>query len=167
VYVRDGDTWKAAFFAEDAVVDPKAAAKPADKAPKKAPAKANATDAGTAALLPLEKTLWEAWREHDAKKIASLTTAEISFINIFGTYFPTKADALKDWTSPGCDVKSTSVTEATATMLSPTAGILTFNGAADGTCFGQKVGPIWGTSIYVKDGTGWKWTFGINVPAGH
>jgi hypothetical protein len=169
VYVRDGDTWKAAFFAEDAVVDPKAAAKPADKkeAPKKVPAKANATDAGTTALLPLEKALWDAWREHDGKKIASLTAAEISFINIFGSYFPTKADALKDWTSPGCDVKSTSVTEATATMLSPTAGILTFNGAADGTCFGQKVGPIWGTSIYVKDSTGWKWTFGINVPAGH
>jgi hypothetical protein len=50
-------------------------------------------------------------------------------------------------------------------MLSPTVGVLTFKATADGTCFGQKVGPIWGSSIYVKYGDAWKWTFGINVPA--
>lgn len=55
--------------------------------------------------------------------------------------------------------------DAAGTMLSATVGILTFKGAADGTCFGQKVGPIWGSSVYVKDGNVWKWTFGINVPA--
>ena len=38
-------------------------------------------------------------------------------------------------------------------------------GAADGTCYGQVVGPIWGTSVYVKDGDTWKWAFGINTPA--
>jgi hypothetical protein len=167
VYVRDGDKWKGAFHAEAAIVDPKAApAKPAQKeAPKKDEVKRAAPDAGTDAMLAVEKAVWEAWKDHDGKKIDELTTKEISFINIFGTYFATKADALKDWTSPGCDVKSVSVTDAAATMLSPTAGILTFNGGADGTCFDQKVGPIWGTSIYVKDGDAWKWTFGINLPA--
>jgi hypothetical protein len=31
---------------------------------------------------------------------------------------------------------------------------------------GQEVNSvIWGTSVYVKDGDAWKWTFGINVPA--
>ncbi len=169
VYVRDGDKWKGAFHAEAPVVDPKAAlAKPADKkeAPKKDVAKPAAPDAGIDALVSAEKALWEAWKDHDGKRIEGLTTKDISFINIFGTYFATKADALKDWTSPGCDVKSVSVTDAAATMLSPTAGILTFKGGADGTCFGQKVGPIWGTSIYVKEGDAWKWTFGINLPAG-
>ncbi len=169
VYVRDGNKWKGAFHAEAPVVDPKAAsAKPADKkeAPKKDNAKTAAPNVDTAAMLATEKAIWEAWRAHDAKKIADLTTTEISFINIFGTYFATKADALKDWTSEGCNVKSVSVTDAAGTMLSPTVGILTFNGGADGTCFGQKVGPIWGTSIYVKEGSMWKWTFGINLPAG-
>ena len=173
VYVRDGTKWKRAFHAEAPVVDPKAAtAKPANKkeAPKKDEAKAAAPGIGTDAMLVAEKALWEAWRTHDAKKLADLTAKQISFINIFGTYFATKADALKDWTSEGCQVKSTSVTNAAGTMLSPTVGILTFNGGADGTCFGQKVGPIWGTSIYVKDKDGdgnvWKWSFGINLPAG-
>jgi len=169
VYIRDGDKWKGAFHAEAPVVDPKAApTKPADKkeAPKKDEAKPAAPDASTDAMLVVEKAVWEAWKAHDAKKLEDLTARDISFINIFGTYFATKADALNDWTGAGCDVKSVSVTGAAGTMLSPTVGILTFKGAADGTCFGQKVGPIWGTSVYVKNGDAWKWTFGINLPAG-
>jgi len=169
VYVRDGDQWKGAFHAQDAIIDPKAAvAKPADEkeAPKKDEAKPSAPDASTDAMLAVEKAVWEAWRAHDGKKIEELTARDISFINIFGTYFATKADALKDWTGPGCDVKSVSVTHAVGTMLSPTVGILTFNGAADGTCSGQTLkSVIWGTSIYVKDGNAWKWAFGINVPS--
>jgi ketosteroid isomerase-like protein len=168
VYVRDGDTWKGIFHAEAPVVDPKAApAKPVDKkeAPKEGKAKRADRDAGTDAMLAVEKVVWEAWRAHDAKTLGDLTARDISFINIFGTHLATKADALKNWGGAGCDVKSVSVTDAAGTMLSPTVGILTFKGAADGTCYGQKVGPIWGTSVYVNDGDAWKWTFGINVPA--
>ncbi len=168
VYVRDGDSWRGAFHAEAPIVDPAAApAKPADKqhAPEAGEVATAEPDADTNALHAAEKAVWEAWREHDAKKIEALTASDISFINIFGTYLPTKADAVKDWTGNGCNVKSVSVTNPVATMLSPTVGILTFNGGADGTCFGQEVGPIWGTSIYVKDGDAWKWTFGINLPA--
>jgi Domain of unknown function (DUF4440) len=168
VYVRDGDKWKGAFHAEAPVVDPKAApARPVDRkaAPKAGAAKPADRDAGIEAMLAVERAVWEAWRAHDAKKLEDLTARDISFINIFGTYFATKADALKSWTGTGCDAKSVSVTDAARTMLSSTVGILTFKGAADGTCFGQKVGPIWGTSVYVKDGDVWKWSFGINLPA--
>jgi hypothetical protein len=168
VYVGDGGKWKGVFHAEAPVVDPKAApAKPVAKkeAPKKDEAKPADRDAGTDAMLAVEKTVWEAWKAHDAKKLEDLTARDISFINIFGTYFATKADALKDWSGAGCDVKTVSVTDAAGRMLSPTVGVLTFKGTADGTCYGQKVGPIWGTSIYVKDGNAWKWAFGINVPA--
>ena len=168
VYVRDGVKWKGAFHAETPVVDPKAA--PAKPVGKKGVAKADEAkpadkDAGTNAMLVVEKAVWEARKAHDAKKIEDLTARDISFINIFGTYFATKVDALKDWSGTGCDVKSVSVTNAVGTMLSPTVGILTFKGNADGTRYGQKVGPIWGTSVYVKDGDTWKWTFGINLPA--
>ncbi len=169
VFVRDGGKWKGAFHAEAAVVDPSAApAQPAEK--KKAPARdaaqPAAPDASNDAMLALEKTLWEAWRTHDGKKLEDLTAKEMSFINIFGTYFATKAAAVKDWTSAGCDVRSVSVTKAKRRMLTPTTGILTFQGTADGSCYGQEINSvIWGTSVYVKDGDAWKWTFGINVPA--
>jgi ketosteroid isomerase-like protein len=163
VYVRDGDKWKAIFHAQSAVVDPKATVPIPER--KQGPAKPTARDSQTDAILAVERDVWEAWREHDAKKIANLTAKNISFINIFGTHLATKADALKDWSGAGCDVKSVSLTDAAATMFSPTVGILTFNATADGTCFGQKVGPVWGSSVYVKHGDAWKWTFGINVPA--
>ena len=168
VYVREDGNWKAAFHAQAPVVDPRAAPpKLADRnqPPRHGKGDVAAPSAATDALTATEMAVWDAWREHDAKSIGDLTTSEISFINIFGTFFATKADALKDWTSPGCEVKSVSVTNARATMLSPTVGILTFDGSADGTCFGQKVGPIWGTSVYAKVGNTWKWTFGINLPA--
>ena len=108
--------------------------------------------------------MWEAWRAHDAKKLADLTARDISFINIFGVYLATKSDALQDWSGTYCDVKSISLTDAAGTMLSPMVGILTFKAGADGTCYGQKVGPVWGSSVYVKYGDVWKWTFGINYP---
>ena len=168
VLVRSGDKWKAAFHAEAAIVDPKAAAsKPTVTGePSKAlPAEDGELDSRIETMIKKEKALWEAWKDHDGKRIEELTTNEISFINIFGTFFATKADALRDWTSPGCDVKSVSVTDPSAVIVSPTAAILTFKGGADGTCFGQKVGPIWGSSVYVKDGNTWKWAFGINLPA--
>jgi hypothetical protein len=168
VYVREADGWKETFYADAPVVDPSATApKPADTKPAPAAESADPAsgDADTTALLAVEKQVWEAWRAHDSKRLDALTASDISFINIFGTHFANKADALKDWSGAGCDARSVSVTGAEATMLSPTVGILTFKGGADGTCFGQKIGPILGTSIYVRDSDAWKWTFGINLPA--
>ncbi len=169
VFVRSGDKWKAVYHNEVPIIDPKAApAKADDKKEelKKDEAQAAVTDANTTVMLMQEKAVWEAWKDHDGKKIDELLAKDISFINIFGTFFANKADAVKDWTSTGCKVKSVSVTDAVGTMLSPTVGILTFKGGADGTCFGQKIGPIWGTSIYVKEGEAWKWVFGMNLSAG-
>jgi hypothetical protein len=166
VYVRDGDRWKAVFHAGSPVVDPAApSAKPAGH--KEAPEadKGAAQDAGTEAMFAVERVVWEDWRNHDSKKIAKLMTRDISFINIFGTYLGTKAGALKNWSGTGCDIKSVGFKSASSTMLSPTVGILTFTATADGTCYGQVPPPIWGSSIYVKEGDTWKWTFGINTPA--
>jgi hypothetical protein len=162
VFVSDGDKWKAIFHAQAAVIEPQATV--TIPARKQGASKPTARDSHTDALLAVERAVWEAWREHDAEKLADLTARDMSFINIFGTHLATKADALKDWSGAGCDVKSVSLTNAAATMVSPTVGILTFNATADGTCFGQKVGPVWGSSVYVKHGDAWKWTFGINVP---
>lgn len=168
VYVRDGNRWKAAFHGEAPIVDPAALpAKPVaeNAANQEHLTKPIARDVHTDALLSLEKAVWEAWKDHDAKKIDGLTAMNMQFINIFGIHLATKVEALKNWSGEGCDVKAVGLSEATATMLSPTVGILTFHASADGTCFGQKIGPVWGSSVYVKDGDAWKWTFGINVPA--
>ena len=164
-YVRNGNQWKAAFHAEAAIVDPAAPPVGRKAAREQNQARSADRDAGTNALLPLEKALWDAWKDHDAGRIDGLTATNVQFINIFGIHLATKTEALKNWSGKGCDVKTVALTDAAATMLSPNVGILTFHASADGTCFGQKVGPIWGSSVYVKDGDTWKWTFGINLPA--
>lgn len=120
----------------------------------------------SATLPPGERLPWRAApRCRSRERLSDLMAEDISFINIFGIYLANKAEALKNWSGAGCDAKSVGVTDAVATMLTPTVGILTFKATADGACFGQKVGPVWGSSIYVKYGDAWKWTFGINVPA--
>ncbi len=182
IWVRSGDKWQAVFHGENLIVDPKAPPKATPSASKKeepkkddgaaansntaAPAKATG-DANTDALVKVELALWEAWKEHDAKKLDALMAKDVSFVNIFGTYLGTKADAMKDWTGANCQVKSVSVTDGIATALSPTVEMLTRKGTADGTCGGQNIGGtvIWGVSIYVKDGDAWKFAFGMNLAA--
>ena len=192
IWVRSGDKWQAVFHGENLIVDPKnplapattpkkPAAPPKKEEPNKdektaansntaantaAPARAT-PDANTDALVKVELALWEAWKEHDAKKLDPLIARDVSFVNIFGTYLGTRAEAMKDWTGTGCEVKSVSVSDGFATALSPTVEMLTRKGAADGSCGGQNIGGtvIWGVSIYVKDGDAWKFAFGMNLSA--
>ena len=186
IWVRSGDKWQAVFHGENLIVDPKAPPPPPAPAAKKEEPKqddktaANSNtaantaaaakptpDRNTDALVKVELALWEAWKAHDAKKLDDLMAKDVSFVNIFGTYLATRADALKDWTGANCEIKSVSVTDGFASALSPTVEMLTRKGTADGTCGGQEVGgtAIWGVSIYVKDGDAWKFAFGMNLAA--
>jgi hypothetical protein len=187
IWVRSGDKWQAVFHGENLIVDPTTPPKAAPAAPPKkeepkkddktapnsntasntaTPARAT-SDANTDALVKIELALWEAWKEHDAKKLDALMAKDVSFVNIFGTYLATRADAMKDWTGTGCQVKSVSVSDGFVTTLSPTVEMLTRKGTAAGTCGGQEIGgtAIWGVSIYVKEGDAWKFAFGMNLSA--
>jgi hypothetical protein len=181
IWVRSGDKLEAVFHGENLIVDPKnppkatPAASPKTEEAKKdektaatssSPATSSATpDANTTALVKAELALWEAWKDHDEKRLDVLMAKDVSFVYIFGTYLATRADALKDWTGNGCEIKSVTVTDGFATTLSPTVAMLTRKGTADGTCGGQQVGgtDIWGVSIYVKERDAWKFAFGMNL----
>jgi hypothetical protein len=185
IWIRSGDKWQAVFHGENLIVDPKNPVAPAappkkeeskqdyktatnSNTPSNTAAPTTATpEANTDALIKVELALWEAWKDHDAKRLDELMAKDVSFVNIFGTYFATRADALKDWTGALCQVKSVSVTDGFATALSPTVEMLTRKGTAEGTCGGQEIGgtDIWGVSIFVKDGDAWKFAFGMNLSA--
>jgi hypothetical protein len=178
VWVRTGGTWRAAFHGESLIFDaknppPPAKAEGKKEEPKKddkAAANSNtaatkpAADPSTAAMMAIETSIWEAWKVKDARKLEDLTTRDLSFQNIFGTYFANKAGTIKDWTGARCDIKSVSVTDGAGTLLSATVGILTRKGTAEGTCDGRKLTsvPVYGTSVYVKDGDSWKLAFSLN-----
>ena len=176
VWVRSGDRWQAAFHGENLIVDPKApAALPAKpEAGKEAPKKgdtvapdarpaAPAADPSTDAMMAIERSVWAAWKARDAGKLEELTNKELSFVDIFGNVTSAKADTIKFWTEHKCEVTNVGVTDGVGTLLSPAVGLLTFKGTADGTCDGQKLGgPIYGTSVYVKNGDAWKLAFTLN-----
>lgn len=171
VWVRSGDKWQAAFHGENLIIDPKnppkaaiaPPAKPADTKDEARPA-APPPDPSTDALVAVEQFVWEAWKAHDAKKLEDVTTDDLSFIDIFGNSIANKADTIKAWTGAICEIKSVSVTDGAVSALSQTVKLLTHTGTADGTCYGQKVGAVHGTSVYVKDGDAWKLAFTMNMP---
>lgn len=161
VWVRSGDKWQAVFHGENPIVDPKDAPKagPAGKSRAKRP------DATTIALAAIETSVWEAWKAHDRKKIEALTADSIAFVDIFGNAYAKRADIINAWSSGICKVRSVAVTDAVAFSLSPTVKLLTHTGTANGTCYGAKIGPIYGHSIYVRVGEAWKLAFTMNMPA--
>ncbi len=181
VWTRNGDRWQAAFHGENLIFDPQAAPASGKKeAPKQddraavhpdtaaapAPVK-SAAGPITDALMAAERSVWEAWKNKDANKIAALTADEITFINIFGTYFANKADVVRDWTGATCDVTGFTLTDGVGTAVSPAVGLLTLTGTVNGTCGGVDISgqKIYVTSVYVKDGEAWKWVFGFNSPS--
>ncbi|MFN0279001.1 MAG: nuclear transport factor 2 family protein [Pyrinomonadaceae bacterium] len=174
VLVRKDEKWQAVYHGEVPIIDPK---KPSNNTPASPVKKQDAVepnsntdeskpaaDPVTTALITGEKAIWEAWKAHDLKTLEALTANDISFVNIFGTYFANKADALKDWTGEACNAQSVNMLDSARTSVSPTVSILSSTWTAEGSCGGQKIPslPIYATSVYVKDGTSWKWAFGLN-----
>ena len=176
VWARNGERWQVVFHGENLIVDP--AAPPAadgsgepmtgDTSAGSASEAAAAPQADpiTAALMAAENDVWEAWMTRDAGRIDALTTADMSFVNIFGTYLPNKAAAITEWTSEACDVKRFTLSNGVGTSVSPTVGILTVTGSVEGTCGEQDISglEVYATTVYVRDGEAWKWAFGFNSP---
>jgi len=146
-------------------LEAKAAAPAAPAAPASNTAKP-AGDAGmTDALAAIEKSGWEAWKARDAKKLEDVTTKDLSFVDAMGKYFPDKASTIAEWTKPGCDVKSVNISDPLGVSLTADVAILLFKGTAAGTCDGQKLGPLFGATVYQKDGDAWKASFITETPA--
>lgn len=121
----------------------------------------------TEALTKLHQAGWEAWKNKDAKWFDQNTTSTLAFVDPAGKWFGTKADVIKEWTDAAkcTGVTKVSVTDGFATALSPTIEIFDHKGTADGTCDGQKNGALWGTAVYVKEGSDWKLAFLFESPA--
>jgi len=49
--------------------------------------------------------------------------------------------------------------------LTADVAILLFKGTAAGTCDGEKIGPLFGATVYQKEGDAWKAAFIAERPA--
>lgn len=185
VWTRSGDKWLAAFHGETLIIDPKnppaaPAAATKEEAKKEEPAKddkaasntaeapvKHVAGANTEALVKIHTSGWDAWKAKDAKKLEEITSENLSIVDPLGTWFSGKAAVVKQWTETmKCEgITKISVSDGFASALSPTVELLTLKGTADGTCDGQKNGPLYQTAVYVKEGDAWKLAFMFESPA--
>lgn len=167
MYVREGDKWKAMFYAETAVVDPKAPpAKPAAPAPaKKDDAKPAAAkpDAATEALLAVETKAWEAWKNKDAKGLDDFAAKDLVALDPT-TGWMDRAATLKRWTEDNCQIKSVSLGDPASVAFGSDYALLTFKATVDGKCDGQNAGGEWGATLYSKEGGSWKAMMAFGTP---
>lgn len=164
IYAREGDKWKAVFYAETPVIDPKAPpAKPAAPAKKTEAKKEEAKpDAATEAVLAIEKKIWEAWKAKDSKGLEDVLGKDFMFYG--GEGRRDRATILKAWaTENKCEIKSYTLTDAMSVSFAKDVTLLTYRGGADGTCEGKPVPTEWYASIYTKEGDTWKEAFGMSV----
>ncbi|MEQ1606116.1 MAG: nuclear transport factor 2 family protein [Pyrinomonadaceae bacterium] len=179
IYVRDGDKWKGAFHGETMIIDPKSPPPPPAKAEakKEEPKKDDAakTDkpaapqpgANTEALVKIHTSGWEAFKAKDAKKFEEISSSNLAIVDPIGTWINGKANVIKQWTETmKCEgITKVGVTDGFASAISPTVEILTLKGTSDGTCDGQKNGPLYQAAVYVKEGEAWKLAFMFETPA--
>ena len=167
LYIRVGSEWKAAYHNETPIMDRNAPSPPAGakkEEPKKETA-APASDPLTDSLMAVKKKGWDGWRTQDAKTLQETTAPEMGFVDVTGHATFSQADVIKMWTTGKCDIKSTGPVNGKATFsITPTVAILTYKGLADGTCEGEKLLDLWGTTIAIKDGDTWKAAYIFEAP---
>jgi len=131
---------------------------------------ANAAPVDTAltdALMAQEKKGWEGWKAKDAKALDEVTAKDFAFVNAEGWAALSKADAMKMWTTDNpCTVSSVSLSDGKATSIGKDAAILVVKGTAVGTCGDMKLEPLWGTTVFVKEGDTWKAAYIFETPIG-
>ncbi len=163
LYVRSGETWKAAYHNEVPIVDLKAF-KPAQQKAAVEPAATEDSDPFASRLLLIEKKAWEALRSKNRSQIEASMTEDVTLVDQTGKVTVGKKDVVGVWTDPTCDIKSASPIQPTASEVSDIIAILTYKGTMAGTCEGQPVSDFWGTTIFQKDGGEWKMVYQFRSP---
>lgn len=132
-------------------------------------ANANAPEATAAAptkeaLMALEKSAWEAWKNKDAKFWDDFLAD--NFVGYGQTGKVDKASGSKEYAGAECDVKSVEFSDDTMTPMGADAAFITYKVTVDGTCAGQKLPATqWAVGVYVRDGDKWKGAFHADAAA--
>ena len=102
----------------------------------------------------LETSLWQAWKDHDAKPFEERLTGDA--VNVGTSIFRGKANNLKDITSHNCKVSSFSLSGFGYQWLDARSVIVTYVGTQDVVCGGKKAPEtVNASSVWVKRGNKW------------
>jgi hypothetical protein len=112
-----------------------------------------------------EKKAWEGRRSHDLRALAEVTMQDLVYVDAAGNSPVRRDEAVKLWMGPDCKISSYSLTEPLARPIATNASILTYKATLNGSCGTGSAKSIWGTTLYMKEGGGWKALLIFNRPA--
>lgn len=125
---------------------------------KAASSSASATDQK---IIDLEKRLWEAWKNKDAKPFDAALTPNFSEVDITGSY--DRAATLD--ASTKCEVKDYSLSDSKVTWIDKDTALLSFKANMHATCMGQATPEnVIANSVYIKQNGKWWEAFHCEVP---
>ena len=165
VWVKRGEKWRAAFPAVRSRSSiPKLFQETLkQEGPKKASvARAWLPGQVKPPWVTAENSIWDAWKIRTPGRSRSLTTADITFVDIFGNYFKNKPDAVKDWT---VHMRSERffANQRSRHLSFTNRRHLTLAGSVDSDAAARNLRRST-ARVYVKEGDMWKWAFGFNSP---
>jgi hypothetical protein len=115
------------------------------------------------ALVTLEKSAYDAWKNKDAKFWEDFLADK--FVGYGQTGKLDKASAMKEYAGAECDVKSFEFSGESMTPLGNDAAFITYKVSVDGTCAGQKLpASSWAVGAYVRENGKWKGAFHAETP---
>jgi hypothetical protein len=101
-----------------------------------------------------ETKLWEGWKNKEPKPFQANLSADSIIVG--GGGVSGKADSIKEITGGDCQVTSYTLSDWKLTMIDSDAALLTYKGAAAGTCGGQAIPTSWASTVWVKRGGRWQ-----------
>jgi hypothetical protein len=109
-------------------------------------------------LTQTEKSLWEAWKNHDAEPFRKTSMDDALDVGMGG--IRTTDQLLKDMGSSLCTVTSYALDTPTFKWIDKNSVFMVYRANQDATCDGQRVPPVvWATSLWVKKNGSWKAMF--------
>lgn len=155
LFVKSGDTWKAAYHQSVVSSEAKNASlplPPTASIPKK---EEIVSDDHSKALSDIENSLWDAFVKNEAKAFEDNLSAK--FVNVTPDGYQDMA-ALKKLLADGtCKMKASKLSDFKVTKVSDTVSIISYKVAQEGTCGDAPVpATVWAASIYSREGDAWK-----------
>lgn len=115
------------------------------------------------ALIALDRSAYDAWKNKDAKFWDPFLAA--NFVGFNNGKRLDRAAAIKSYSNPDCDVKSVALSDEQMTPMGPNAALITYKSVIDATCGGQKIpANSWVAGVYVREGGQWKGAFHADTP---
>ena len=101
-----------------------------------------------------ETALWNAWKNKDAKPFQMWLAADGVMVGDQGV--GTKKEVTEMMPSMPCEVKSFTLSDWKLAMVDADAAVITYKGAAEGTCGGQAIPTVWASSLWVNRKGKWQ-----------